>query len=215
LSQPELPPRLEYGAYAFDESALTADPIALFREWFGQAVAAGIAEANGVCLCSTDPQDGPDGRIVLLKGYGEAGFAFYTNYQSAKGEQLRVDPRACMVFWWQPMRRQVRVRGRVERLVEEDSDLYFQSRPRATQLGAWASAQSRPIGSRRELEGRLAEVEKSYRDDQPVPRPPHWGGYRLVPQEIEFWQGRDSRLHDRFLYRLEEAGSWSVRRLMP
>lgn len=208
-----LPDRLEYGQRLFDESDLSPEPLSLFREWFSEAIASGQPEVNGVCLCTNDPQEGPDGRMVLLKGYGASGFSFYTNYESAKGRQLSSDPRACLVFWWQPLRRQVRVRGLVERLPDEESTAYFESRPRETQLGAWASEQSRPVASRAALERRLGEAVESY--PETVPRPPHWGGYLLAPRQIEFWQGRDSRLHDRFLYLLSEDGTWQIQRLMP
>jgi pyridoxamine 5'-phosphate oxidase len=209
----QLPDRLEYGQRRFEEADLTPDPLTLFGQWFSEAIASGQPEVNGMCLCTNDPEEGPDGRIVLLKGYGTSGFTFFTNYESSKGRQLAADPRASLVFWWQPLRRQVRIRGVVERLPEEDSTAYFQTRPRETRWGAWASQQSRPIAGRAELEQRLGEVAERY--PETVPRPPHWGGYLLAPRQMEFWQGRDSRLHDRFLYRLSPEGRWEVQRLMP
>lgn len=211
----DLPARIEYGTRQFDVEELTEEPLELFRRWFSEAVDSGWQEPNGACLCTNDPEGGPDGRIVLLKGYDAEGFSFFTNFKSKKGEQLAVDPRGCMVFWWQPLRRQVRIRGMVQAVSEEESSEYFASRPRGSQLGAWVSEQSRPIADRSALEQRVMDVESRFLGEGVVPRPPHWGGYRLVPQEIEFWQGRDSRLHDRFLYRLEEGGQWSVRRLQP
>ena len=210
----KVPERIQYGGRLFDRAHLTPEPLELFGEWFSEAIAAGVHEANGVCLCTAHPEEGPDGRIVLLKDYGEAGFTFFSNFESAKGRQLETDPRACMVFWWQSLRRQVRVRGGVERLPEEESREYFQSRPRDSQLGAWASSQSRPIAARKDLEERLAEVAARHPEPEEVPLPPHWGGYRLLPATIEFWQGRDNRLHDRFVYRRHEDG-WLIERLMP
>jgi pyridoxamine 5'-phosphate oxidase len=213
VSEPILPARIEYGRQPFDLAHLSPEPLQLFQEWFSEAIASGQHEVNGVCLCTNDPEEGPDGRIVLLKGYGEAGFSFFTNFESDKGHQLAADPRACLVFWWQPLRRQVRIRGAVERVPEGESEAYFESRPRDSQLGAWASEQSRPVSSRSDLEQRLTQVAARF--PETVPRPPHWGGYRLVPSRIEFWQGRDSRLHDRFIYLRGHDGSWTARRLMP
>lgn len=213
MSASELPGRVEYGRRLFDREHLAPEPFSLFREWFGEAVSAGLAEANGMCLCTHDPEDGPDGRIVLLKEFSAGGFTFFTHHDSAKGRQLAVDPRACLVFWWQALRRQVRVRGPVEVADDEESDAYFQTRPRDSQLGAWASAQSQPIDSREALEARVAQASERFLAE--VSRPPGWGGYRLIPRRIEFWQGRDSRLHDRFTYRLREDGNWDIERLMP
>ena len=213
MSEPILPARIEYGQQPFDLAHLSPEPLQLFQEWFSQAIASGQHEVNGVCLCTNDPQEGPDGRIVLLKGYGETGFSFFTNFESDKGRQLAADPRACLVFWWQPLRRQVRIRGAVERVPEGESEAYFESRPRDTQLGAWASEQSRPISSRNDLEQRLTQFAARY--PETVPRPAHWGGYRLVPNRYEFWQGRDSRLHDRFVYLRDSDSAWTAQRLMP
>ena len=213
MSEPILPARIEYGQQPFDLAHLSPEPLQLFQEWFSQAIPSGQHEVNGVCLCTNDPQEGPDGRIVLLKGYGETGFSFFTNFESDKGRQLAADPRACLVFWWQPLRRQVRIRGAVERVPEGESEAYFESRPRDTQLGAWASEQSRPISSRNDLEQRLTQFAARY--PETVPRPAHWGGYRLVPNRYEFWQGRDSRLHDRFVYLRDRDSAWTAQRLMP
>lgn len=214
MSSPSIPERIEYGQKSFERNDLLDDPLELFAQWFDGAVASGQPEVNGVCLCTNDPEDGPDGRIVLLKGFDTEGFSFFSNYGSGKADQLAADPRAALVFWWQPLRRQIRIRGRVEKLPETESDAYFASRPRASQLGAWASLQSQPIATRDTLDQRLAQVESRFPEGREVTRPPHWGGYLLRPSQYEFWQGRDSRLHDRFVYR-EVAGAWQVQRLMP
>lgn len=204
--------RIEYGDRALSRSDLGDCPLKLARQWLEEATREGIPEANGVCL-STVSRDGcPDSRVVLVKEFDSAGPIFYTNYEGRKGKQLEAEPRAGMVFWWQSLRRQVRLSGQVEKVSGECSDAYFATRPREAQLGAWASLQSRPMESRRELDERLAEVAKRFPDE--VPRPPHWGGYRLLPQRVEFWQGRNSRLHDRFVFE-KNGRDWSVQRLMP
>jgi pyridoxamine 5'-phosphate oxidase len=206
------PEQPENGDRTLEIEDLKKNPIELFREWLAEADRSGIPEANGVCL-STIGEDGfPDSRMVLLKGIEDEALRFYTNYESNKGRQLSETGKAAMVFWWQALRRQVRFIGRVEKLTPEESDAYFASRPRDSQLGAWASAQSRPIESREELGSRLLEVEQRFKDS--VPRPPHWGGFKLTPHRAEFWQGRTSRLHDRFVFEREET-SWLCQRLMP
>ncbi len=214
MSLSSFPERIEYGQQALERQDLLDDPLQLFARWFGEAVASGLPEVNGVCLCTNDPEEGPDGRIVLLKGFETEGFSFFSNYGSSKGRQLEADPRAALVFWWQPLRRQVRIRGAVERLPAADSDDYFASRPRASQLGAWASLQSQPIEGRDRLDQNLQQAESRFPEGQPVSRPPHWGGYLLRPTRYEFWQGRDSRLHDRFVY-TPGAEGWQIQRLMP
>ena len=185
----------------------------LFRQWLEEAIAAEVPEANAVCLCTADSGGVPDGRVVLLKGVDDRGLRFFTNYESGKGRQLEALGLAAMVFWWEPLKRQVRFRGAVERLEAELSDQYFASRPRESQLGAWASQQSQPLESREALEELVAHYDRLYPDD--VPRPRHWGGYRLIPQCAEFWQGRTSRLHDRFRFQRGDDGVWTYRRLMP
>ena len=155
----------------------------------------------------------PDARIVLLKSFDDSGFVFYTNYQSRKGKELGDNPRACLLFYWSQLWRQVRIEGRVTKVSDEESDAYFQSRPLGSKLGAWASNQSDVIASRETLESRFAELQKRFGDN--VPRPPHWGGYRVKPAAIEFWQGQENRLHDRLRYRLQENGSWVIERLGP
>lgn len=205
--------RLEYGNKSLELGDAGLDPMELFGQWFGEAQAAEVPEANGVCLCTVD-DEGPDGRVVLLKGFDAQGFSFFTNYGSAKGQQLMATPCAALVFWWQKLRRQVRVRGSVSVLSSQASDDYFATRPRDSQLGAWASVQSQVLENRETLEQRFIAMAKRY--PFKVPRPPFWGGFLLSPRSIEFWQGRDSRLHDRFIFRKEgKEALWVEHRLMP
>lgn len=195
-------------------SDLADDPIAMFGRWFDQAgEAAPLAEA--VCLATVDADGAPDARMVLLKGFGEEGFRFFTNEGSAKGLQLESSPAAALVFFWRELDRQVRVRGPVERVTAVAADEYFASRGRGSQIGAWASPQSRPLGTRDELDHRIEEIEERFGTGE-VERPPNWGGYRVVPRSIEFWQGQVARLHDRFVFsRAEASEPWSVTRLAP
>lgn len=194
---------------------LAPDPVEQFGRWFAEAEAdPRIVFAEAVCLSTLGPGGTPEGRMVLLKHCDEHGFVFYTNLESAKSHSLNAHPRAGMTFYWQPLGRQVRVRGEVETVSEAEADDYFGSRPRGSQLGAWASDQSRVLASRAALEARLAAVEARHAGGE-VPRPPHWSGYRIVPDAIEFWQEGPSRLHDRFEYRRGDAGEWELRRLYP
>lgn len=195
------------------ELALTSDPIAKFAEWHAEAVAAQTPFADAMALATASPQGRPSVRIVLYKGIDRGGICFFTNYESRKARELELNPRAALVFFWASLNRQVRLEGSVERLGPSESDAYFQTRARESQLGAWASPQSRPIADRQELDARFAEVEREY-SGRRVPRPEFWGGYRLVPESVEFWVGQEHRLHDRYLYEREGA-SWRVARLAP
>jgi len=192
---------------------LAADPLEQFRIWFAEAAGA-LDVPEAVALATASPAGAPSVRMVLLKGFDERGLVFYSHYNSRKGRELEANPQAALLFHWRPLGRQVRVEGRIERLPGEESDAYFASRPRDAQLGAAVSRQSEPLGSRAELDERLAELGSEL-DDSPVPRPPTWGGYLLLPEAWEFWQHRSSRLHDRFRYTLKRGGGWSVSRLFP
>jgi pyridoxamine 5'-phosphate oxidase len=192
--------------------ALAGDPFEQFAAWYERAVDE-VPLADAMCIATVDQFGTPDARMVLLKGHGPEGFRFYTNRESSKGAQLDAHPAAAMVIYWRELDRQVRARGRVERLGDSESDAYFATRSRDSQLGAWASEQSRPLASREELDQRVAELEAQLAD-RDVPRPPQWGGYLLAPDSIEFWQGQVGRLHDRFLYTRSGAG-WEIERLAP
>ncbi len=207
----EAPPAVE----PLKRADLSPDPIEQFGRWFAEAEAdPRIVFAEAVCLSTLGPGDTPEGRMVLLKRFDARGFVFYTNLESAKSRSLQGHGRAGMTFYWQPLGRQVRVRGAVEGVSTAEADAYFASRPRGSQVGAWASDQSRALESRAALEARLAEVKARYADRE-VPRPARWSGYRIVPDAIEFWQEGASRLHDRFQYRRGRAGGWEARRLYP
>ena len=189
------------------------DPFQLFDEWFASARESEPNDANAMALATAGAEGAPHVRMVLLKGHGPEGFVFYTNEQSAKGDQLRENPRAALLFHWKSLRRQVRVEGNVKRVSAEQADAYFASRSRDSQLGAWASDQSRPLDSREHFEARYEEMKRRFAGGD-VPRPPHWGGYRVIPERIEFWIDRPHRLHERRLFTREDSG-WSEGLLYP
>lgn len=205
--------RREYTLAGLDEREVAADPIRQFSIWFEAARGAGIYDPNAMIL-ATSGAHGPNARTVLLKDYDERGFVFYTNYESTKGRELAQNPNAALLFLWHDLERQVRIRGKVEKVPRETSAAYFATRPRGAQLGAWASTQSQPIDCRASLERRLADVEKQW-EGKDIPAPPHWGGYTLRHVDVEFWQGRPNRLHDRIVYLREPSNQWAIRRLMP
>lgn len=204
--------RQTYDKNVLLEDQAASSPFDQFGLWFDQALAEKVAEPNAMTLATADANGRPSARIVLLKGYDAEGFVFYTNYESRKGEDLAAQPWASLLFFWQPLERQVRIEGRVEKVSAADSDAYYKVRPLGSRIGAWASKQSQPI-SRDELETRNAQYTASLGDDPA--RPPHWGGYRLRPETVEFWQGRPSRLHDRLVYRQDAEGAWHIVRLSP
>ena len=205
--------RVQYETAGLDLADLAATPIQQWHCWYDDAVEAGVAEPNAMTVSSNDAEGQPDARVVLAREVNDEGIVFYTNYESAKGIQLASAPFASAVFAWLDLHRQVRVRGEIEVVSSEESDAYFASRPRESQIGAWASAQSQVITGREELEAAVVEMTQRFMGGD-VPRPPHWGGLRIVPSTVEFWQGRPSRLHDRFRYAW--AGTqWSISRLAP
>ncbi len=205
--------REEYKASTLEEADANADPIRQFEIWFDQARNAKLLEANSMVLSTIGVDGNPSARVVLLKGLENGGFTFFTNYDSAKGQEIASNPNVSLVFLWQPLERQVRINGRVEKIDDASSDAYFASRPIGSQLGAWASPQSEVI-TRESLEQRLKAITVEHGDSPP--RPPHWGGYQVIPTMIEFWQGRQSRLHDRLRYQRDDAnGQWRMDRLGP
>ena len=205
--------RKEYTRAGLDEANLAPDPMGQFRRWFEDAFSAGLHEPNAMTVATATPDGKPSARVVLLKGFDERGFVFYTNYEGRKGRELEENPYCALVFYWGELERQVRIEGRASRVPAEESDAYYGSRPRGSRLGAWASAQSREVGDRAALEERLRGLEAEH-EGREVTRPPFWGGFRVAPEVVEFWQGRENRLHDRLAYR--HAGNvWEVARLQP
>ncbi|MFN0092940.1 MAG: pyridoxamine 5'-phosphate oxidase [Acidimicrobiales bacterium] len=205
--------RTEYQAAGLRETDAAPDPFSQFEAWFAEVSAAGLHEPNAAVLATADASGAPSARHVLVKGVDAGGFVFYTNYESRKGRELAANPRAALVFTWSALARQVSARGSAARVSAGESDRYFASRPRDSQLGAWASRQSEPLADRASLDEAFAAAAARFAGAAP-PRPPYWGGYRLVPEEVEFWQGRPNRLHDRLRYR-REAGGWRLERLSP
>lgn len=205
--------RNEYRLEALNETDVKADPIEQFSLWWQEALRSEIYEVNAMTLATADRSGRPLARIVLLKDYDENGFVFFTNYQSLKGVQLAENPAACLLFFWKELERQVRIEGVAEKISAEESDAYFQSRPHTSRIGALTSPQSRPVPNREYLENRFLELNEEYAGKE-IPRPEHWGGYRVRPEKMEFWQGRPSRLHDRILYS-QQQGGWKIERLAP
>ncbi|HEX6333762.1 MAG TPA: pyridoxamine 5'-phosphate oxidase [Flavisolibacter sp.] len=206
--------RREYSSQSLLEQDVAPHPIQQFTTWWKQALDAQIVEPNAMTLATASSDGMPSARVVLLKGYDENGFVFYTNYKSYKSVQLDDNPKACLLFYWKEVERQVRITGLVTKTTERESDVYFSSRPVGSQIGAWTSPQSQVIESRSWLDNHYLEVAERFREKQ-VQRPPFWGGYVIQPVVMEFWQGRPSRLHDRIQYTLEEGGTWKIERLAP
>lgn len=206
--------RQEYTLQGLNEAEADPNPLTQFQHWFSQALEAKLHEPNAMTLATATRSGIPSARIVLLKGVDDRGFVFYTNYDSRKGQELTDNPHACLVFLWADLERQVRIEGTVTKISESESDAYFQSRPMGSRLGAWASEQSQVVTGRSVLEQRLAALKEQY-EHQDIPRPSHWGGFRVIPHGIEFWQGRPNRLHDRLYYRLLAEGTWQRDRLSP
>ena len=206
--------RKEYKLQTLSEKDVLKDPLAQFNKWWQETINAGIEEPNAMTLATASADGMPDGRIVLLKGFDEKGFAFYTNYNSTKGQQLLENPRASLVFFWKELERQIRISGLVSLAPGNMSDDYFNSRPLGSRIGAWASPQSEMIESREWLEANERRISEVW-VGKTIPRPGHWGGYVVKPIKIEFWQGRPSRLHDRILYSLQTSGAWKIERLAP
>jgi pyridoxamine 5'-phosphate oxidase len=206
--------RTDYRLAALDETTVGIDPILFFSRWFSEAEAAQITEVNAMTLATVDSRNFPHARIVLLKGLEEQGFVFFTNYDSNKGKEILAHPNAALVFFWKELERQVRIEGIIEKIPASESDAYFHSRPRGSRLGAYASPQSREISDRSILDINYARYEQEFSEVE-MPRPEHWGGYRVVPSRIEFWQGRSSRMHDRILFTKQPDNTWSRSRLAP
>lgn len=218
VSPPLASMRLDYGAHSLRRADLEEAPVAQFSKWFAEAVASGMPEPNAVILATIGLDGLPNSRTVLMKDFGEAGLTFFTNYESRKGRELEARPVASLTFLWKELERQVQVRGRVVKTSREESETYFRSRPYESRIGAWASSQSSVIPDRTWLERRAHEFETLHPDNgtaDDVPLPDFWGGFRVEPESVEFWQGQPGRKHDRFLYRKNEKGTWAIERLSP
>ncbi len=206
--------RKEYSSQTLLEKDVEPNPVQQFQKWWDQALAAEILEPNAMTLATASADGLPSARVVLIKDFDERGFVFFTNYNSYKAEQLEENPKACLVFHWKELERQVRIMGLVSKVPESESDKYFHSRPLGSRIGAWASPQSQVINNREWLEQEFEKQKNEFKNGS-VPRPPHWGGFLVKPVIVEFWQGRYSRLHDRIQYTLEENGTWKIERLAP
>jgi pyridoxamine 5'-phosphate oxidase len=204
--------RRDYARESLSERDVAPDPITQFEKWFAQALGAGMIEPNAMTLATSTRDGHPSARIVLLKSVDAKGFVFYTDYRSRKGAELEANPNVALCFWWGELQRQVRITGTVARASREESEAYYRTRPHGSRIGAWASHQSAPLSSREPLESEVKRLEEKYPDD--VPLPPHWGGFRVTPDSIEFWQGRPSRLHDRIVY-TRSGNAWTIGRLSP
>ncbi len=207
--------RREYETHGLHRAEMHPDPIEQFATWFSTAVNSALPDANAISLATATPDGRPSARVVLLKGFDQRGFIFFTNYQSDKGRELEANPQAAFVIYWVQLERQIRVTGRVEKTSRAESKTYFEGRPRGSKLGAWVSHQSEVINARRILDARLAEMTERFAGAEEIELPPHWGGFRIVPATIEFWQGRANRLHDRFRYTRGPEGGWTLDRLAP
>ncbi len=206
--------RKEYTLQSLSETDVFVDPFQQFEKWWNEALQSHIAEVNAMTLATASTEGVPSARIVLLKGFDKKGFVFFTNYNSFKGQQLLENPRACLVFFWKELERQVRITGLVEKISDKDSDAYFDSRPEGSRIGAWASPQSEVISGREWLEKNSNTILQQF-EGKKIERPPYWGGYCVRPVCIEFWQGRPDRLHDRIQYNLQDDASWDIERLAP
>ncbi len=206
--------RRDYKLKSLDETDMAADPFSQFTHWWQEAVNSDIDEVNAMTLATATTTGFPSARIVLLKGYSESGFIFFSNYLSHKGKELQDNPYAALVFFWKELERQIRIEGTVEKISGEESDRYFQTRPLLSRIGAWASPQSENVKDRNIIEHKFADMEKQF-GTADIPRPPHWGGYIVKPRLFEYWQGRRSRLHDRIQYTIDSAGRWQMERLAP
>lgn len=208
--------RKEYSAQCLDEKDLPNEPIELFKKWFEEACSTKMHEPNAMCLSTCGKDGKPSARFVLLKNYDQRGFVWFTNYESRKSGQIQENPYAALTFWWGELERSIRIEGEVEKVSDEESDAYFNSRPRGSQIGAWTSDQSRPIDDRAAIEKKEQEIKDKFEGQEKVTRPPHWGGWRVKPSLIEFWKGRQSRLHDRIVYtKADGEQTWKTQRLQP
>ena len=206
--------RNEYKLLSLSEADVDRNPVKQFDTWWGAALKSNIDEVNAMTLATVSSDGGASARIVLLKSYNDSGFVFFTNYESNKANDLIHHPKATLLFFWKELQRQVRIEGTAEKVSDEESDTYYASRPEGSRIGAWASPQSQVVKSREELENKFSEYQEKFKDKN-IPRPPHWGGYRIKPHLIEFWQGRPNRLHDRIQYTLQNDNSWKIERLAP